>query len=212
MKLQLQQYLILGVIDVSAREHSQRLKLKKYINSGVMLLNVREMRLQNSDSKIIDWINNNNEKIECHDQDIINAVFNSKIKYIDDIWNAQVKKEHDTRFSELKDPSIIHFISPKKPWVFWKPLNATHWSKEYFEALKGTPWEGFNRKYQRRALLTLPLRILYPMGLWRKFIRWIFSIRNSDDRQYKILTLFGAKWQYKKKKIINMNKKEDSHV
>ena len=205
-------YLILGVIDVSAREHSKRLKLKKYINSGVMLFNALEMRRQNSDIQIVDWINKNNEKIECHDQDIINAVFNPHIRYIEDIWNAQVKKEHDTRFSGLEDPSILHFISPKKPWVFWKPLNATHWSKEYFDALKGTPWEFFIRKYKIRAMLTLPFRIFYPMGLGRKFIRWIFSIRNSEDRQYKILTLFGAKWQYKKKKIININLKEDNYV
>lgn len=194
---------ILGVVDVAVKEHSKRLNLKKYINAGVILFNSKVMRNENSDEKIINWINKNNDKIECHDQDVINAVFNEKIKYIEDIWNAQVKKEHDTRFSSIEDPSILHFISPKKPWVFWKPLNVTHWSKEYFEALKGTPWEGFIRTYTIRAFITLPFRIFYPMGIGRKFIRWIFSIRNTDDRQYKILTFFGAKWQYKKKRIIN---------
>ena len=205
-------FFILGIIDVAAKYHALRLGLKKYINAGVILINSEKMREVNSDEKIINWLNNNNEKIECHDQDVINAVFNPEIKYIEDVWNAQVKKEHDTRFSGLEDPSILHFISPKKPWVFWKPLNATHWATEYFEALKGTPWERFIKTYQRRAMLTLPLRLFYPMGLSRKFIRWIFSIRNSDDRQYKILTLFGAKWQYKKKKVVNINQKEDIHV
>ena len=204
--------LILGIIDVAAKYHSLRLGLKKYINAGVILINSKKMRDINSDAMIIDWINSNNEKIECHDQDVINAVFNPEIKYIEDKWNAQVKKEHDTRFSGIKDPSILHFISPKKPWVLWKPLNSTHWAYEYFEALKGTPWEGFIKTYTKRAILALPLRILYPMGLSRKFIRWIFSIRNSDDRQYKILTFLGARWQYRKKRIINSFTKDSNYV
>ena len=194
---------VLGVIDVAAKEHSKRLNLRQYVNAGVLLFNSKEMRKENSDQQIIDWINNNNDKIECHDQDVINAVFNDEIQYIEDVWNAQVKKEHDTRFSSLKDPAILHFISPKKPWTLWKPLNITHWAREYFEALKGTPWESFVKEYRLKAMLFLPIRIIYPMGKPRKFIRTIFSITNTPDRQFKVVTLLGIKWQYKKKNIIN---------
>ena len=77
--------LVLGVVDVSLKEHSKRLNVEKYINSGVLLLNCKKMREENSVEKIIDWINNNQDKIECHDQDVINAVFAGKVDYVENI-------------------------------------------------------------------------------------------------------------------------------
>lgn len=202
-KKEFDESIVLGVIDVAEKEHSKRLNLNKYINAGVILFNSKDMREQNTDAQIINWINQNNDKIECHDQDVINAVFNGKIQYFEDMWNAQVKKEHDTKFSDIENPAILHFISPKKPWVLWKPLNSTHWAVEYFKAIEGTPWENFISTYRIHAALVYPFRILYPMGGFRKVIRWIFSIRNTGDRQYKILTIFGIQWHYKKKNIIS---------
>lgn len=195
--------LILGVVDVSSKEHSKRLNIKKYINAGVILFNSKKMREINSEAAILEWIDKNNDKIECHDQDIINAVFNNKIGYIENEYNTQVKKEKDTIFCSIKDPSILHFISPKKPWVHWKPINSTHWAVEYFNALKGTPWESFIQDFKRKEIIIFPFRFIYPRGLARKFVREIFSITNSDDRQYKIITFLGIKTLYKKNKIIN---------
>ena len=122
---------------------------------------------------------------------------------IENMYNAQVKKLHDTIFSGIKDPAILHFISPKKPWIHWKPLNSTLWAKEYFKALKGTPWKDFVKEYKRKGLLILPLRLLYPYGITRKIVRWIFSLTNSPDRQYKLLTILGIKFKFKKDKAVN---------
>ncbi len=195
--------LVLGVVDVSLKEHSERLNVKKYVNGGVLLLNCKKMREENSVEKIIDWINNNQEKIECHDQDVINAVFNGRIEYIENIYNAQVKKLHDTIFSGIKDPAIIHFISPKKPWVHWKPLNSTPWAREYFKALEDTPWDNFIKQYKKKAMWMLPLRLFYPYGITRKVLRWIFSITNSPDRKHKILRILGVTFKFKKNRVIN---------
>lgn len=194
---------ILGVVDVSEKEHSKRLKTKQYINTGVLLFNSKVLRERNSEEQIIDWITHNQKRIECHDQDVVNAVFNGRIKYLEHEYNTQVKKEHDTIFCDIKDPAILHFISPKKPWCYWKPLNTTHWASEYFSALEGTPWENFVKTYKRNEKLIYPLRYLYPKGISRKIIRFIFSIKNSADRRHKVVTILGINIYFNKKKIIN---------
>ncbi len=195
--------MVYGVVDCSVKEHSVRLGVSKYINAGVLLLNCKKMREENSVQTIIDWIGNNQDKIECHDQDVINAVFDGRIEYVEDIYNAQVKKLHDTIFSKIKDPAILHFISPKKPWVHWKPLNSTPWAVEYFKALKGTPWADFVKKYMKKALWMLPLRLFYPYGITRKIVRWIFSLTNTPDRQYKLLRILGITFKFKKHRVVN---------
>ncbi len=195
--------MVLGVVDCSLKEHSARLGVSKYINAGVLLLNCKKMREEKSVQTIIDWIENNQDKIECHDQDVINAVFDGRIEYVEDIYNAQVKKLHDTIFSGIKDPAILHFISPKKPWIHWKPLNSTYWAREYFKALEDTPWDDFVTEYKRKALWMLPLRFFYPYGIARKVVRWVFSLTNTPDRKYKLLTILGITFKFKKHRVIN---------
>ena len=134
---------------------------------------------------------NNQDKIDCHDQDVINASINDRIEYIEDIYNAQVRRKNLNRFEKLKDPTVLHFISPKKPWSLYKPINSTPWAREYFEALKDTPWEDFIYEYKKQSIKYLIPNLLYPTGIFKNILRTIFSIKNSHDRQYKILTIFG---------------------
>ena len=195
--------LILGVRDVSEEVHSKRLGLKRYINAGVLLINSKRMREQNSVEKMFNWIITNQDKIECHDQDVINASLSGEIGYVEDMYNVQVMRDKEGTFDEIEDPVILHFISPKKPWTVWKPLNSTRWSKEYFKALENTPWEGFIRKYKKQSMWYYPLRVFYPTGSVKTAVRSIFSIRNSDDKSQKIITLLGIKFKTKRTKEIN---------
>lgn len=78
--------LVLGVIDVIASRHAQRLGLKKYINAGVLLMNAKQMREENSVSKILDWLAKNKSEVRLHDQDVINASINDRIGYIENIF------------------------------------------------------------------------------------------------------------------------------
>ena len=183
--------LVLGVEDVSSCDHAKRLNVKKYINAGVLLLNLKQMREENTLQKILDWLSNNQDKIDCHDQDVINASINDRIEYIEDIYNTQVRRKNLNRFEKLKDPTVLHFISPKKPWSLYKPINSTPWAREYFEALKDTPWEDFIYEYKKQSIKYLIPNLLYPTGIFKNILRTIFSIKNSHDRQYKILTIFG---------------------
>ncbi len=198
--------LVLGVEDIAAINSAKRLGLEKYINAGVLLLNTAKMREERSVEKMFNWINENKEKIECHDQDIINAALQDRIKYIDEIYNAQVLREKNSRFDEIPDPVIIHFLGPKKPWTIVKPLNSTHWGREYFTALKNTPWESFIKEYRKKVILYSPLILLYPTGWIRTLIRNIFSVKNTGLKDKKIITILGIQIKIKRRKRIKEGK------
>ncbi len=197
--------LVLGVRDVGFEGGTKRLRIEKYINAGMLLMNSKQMREENTVEKIFNWINDNKDKIECHDQDVINAACAGRIEYIENIYNAQVRKNNYSEFSEIEDPAILHFISPKKPWTLWKPLDYTKWGKEYFEALKNTPWEGFISEYKKKALLYLPLRCFYPTGFLKNLLRGIFSVRNTPDYAQKVVTIFFVPIKFKRRDIEKKN-------
>ena len=84
-----------------------------YINAGVILFNLDEMRKTDIAEKLFKLTAENNFKYQ--DQDAINVVFNGKIKELDCIYNF--KRAHQKAFPE-KTPSakIVHSVGPNKPW------------------------------------------------------------------------------------------------
>ena len=84
-----------------------------YINAGVILFNLDEMRRTNIAEKLFKLTAENNFKYQ--DQDAINIAFNGKIKELDCVYNF--KRAHQKAFPE-KVPSakIVHYVGPNKPW------------------------------------------------------------------------------------------------
>ena len=123
------------------------IKSEKYINAGVILLNLEKIR---NDKKIFDIINimTNKTKLHNNDQTIINYIFYPKIgifqsKYVTFNFYNELHIESFTKLvrtkitsseiiDALKDPTIIHFI-PCRPKV-WDPKTKCRrkifWSKQ----------------------------------------------------------------------------------
>ena len=55
--------------------------IKYYINSGVLLINLDNLRKDNIYTKIIEYLTMNNNTLTFHDQDTINAVCNTKMEF-----------------------------------------------------------------------------------------------------------------------------------
>ena len=197
--------LILGALDVGNISGSKRLDLPLYINTGVLLFNSKQMREENTTAAFFNFIQNDKNTIQNHDQDIINCVCKNRIGIIENTYNAQVIYNDCSDFEKIKDPTILHFISPKKPWVIYKPLCYTHWEKEYFKALKNTPWENFIDDYNKKKKLYFLANLFYPTGKIKNILRSIFSVKNTPDRKYKIITILGIEIQ-KKYKISDKKK------
>jgi len=113
----------------------------KYINSGVLLMNLKAIREQKLDDKMIQLLNT---KWYCFpDQDVINIVCKDKIKYVSNIYNS-------TETTGMVDNAkIIHYIRERKGWVKGCPRSEV-WFNYHNEMIGGLKME----KCRVRATIT----------------------------------------------------------
>lgn len=129
-------------------------KTKDYFNAGILLLNLKKIREDNIVEKL--WqFTEEKSPLEFQDQDVLNAVFENKVKYIDLRWNLSkdvkwILREHtdDKVKAEIeevsKNPFIVHYLGANKPWEYnniyyydfyflddwWKYYRKTEFYKE----------------------------------------------------------------------------------
>ena len=97
-----------------------------YINSGVILLNLKLLREKQDTSKIISYVKKRKYLLCCPDQDIINGLYGEKIGLCDGlIYNLSdraikrfnKKQDKNINLSWVEDNAkIIHYIGKNKPW------------------------------------------------------------------------------------------------
>ena len=111
---------------------------KNYINSGMLVMNLREMRKEKIEQKFIYLLLKYNLEVIAPDQDYLNLLCKDRIKYIDESWDKMPDfgKEYD-----VKDLHLVHFNMMRKPWhyeevpysnVFWEYAKKT----SYYDQLK----------------------------------------------------------------------------
>ena len=96
-----------------------------YINSGVMLMNLKRLREEQNYSDVFDFIEKRKMFLILPDQDIISSLYGSKILALDSFkYNMTEKlyKLHSPFEKELnldwvrKNSVIIHYCGKNKPW------------------------------------------------------------------------------------------------
>lgn len=98
--------------------HKQHIGLDNkdiYINSGVLLMNLKQFRQNNLSKKLISTTKKLHSIIKYADQDIINIVCHNKIKLVNSIYNFtqhNILREKD----KINSACIIHYTGCKKPW------------------------------------------------------------------------------------------------
>jgi len=168
---------IAGVRDSYEKENCERLNLAKYVNAGVLLINLKLCRENNVSDKLLKWSSENQEKILWLDQDVLNVVLQDKIKYLDNINNAQVSELEfgmTKEFNKLADKAVIlHYVGHMKPWMnnrfllsnyYYKYLLKTRFAYKYFILLLSEVFsikEEFSRakKYIVFRVLGLKLKL-----------------------------------------------------
>ena len=108
-------------------EEAVGVKRLEYINSGVLVMNLKKMREENFSKKFLNLLNTYHFDSIAPDQDYLNAMCNGKILYLNEEWDAMPAEGKD----ELKNPKLIHYNLFQKPWcydniqyekVFWNML------------------------------------------------------------------------------------------
>lgn len=144
---------------------------ERYINSGVLVINLKKWRHIDFKTKVIQYMKDHNNNVVHHDQGIINGICNGKILYLEPKFNLmpemitmsskQIKKLYKMKDfyteQQLKEartnPTIIHYICKfyNRPWF----KECTHPYKDSF------------LKYYNGKLISKPLSIKIKL---RKFV------------------------------------------
>ena len=106
---------------------------ENYVNSGVLLLNLRAMREQNVQEKLLQAAQN--PAMHFHDQCAINMVCQGHIHYVDSVWNGLVSynlnelppKYRKKALLDRKNRKIIHWAANQKPWRIPLVTGADEW-------------------------------------------------------------------------------------
>ena len=111
-------------------QHKKRCNIPEnspYINSGVMILNLEMWRQAAENDLFWSFIKENYKKFAINDQDVINYVFQNKIKTIPLRFNVtnhcfgfkpNVLPYHKKQLKAVyQHPAIIHFTNWNKPWI-----------------------------------------------------------------------------------------------
>lgn len=95
-------------------ENAVGVKGTEYINSGVLLMNLKELRERNFDSHFLNLLNTYHFDSVAPDQDYINAMCNGKIHYLSECWDAMPNDNKPA----LEAPKLIHYNLFSKPWCY----------------------------------------------------------------------------------------------
>ena len=113
----------------------------QYINSGVLLMNLKKFRDVKFSQKFLTLLNTYHFDSIAPDQDYLNAMCNGKILYLNEEWDAMPAEGKE----ELKNPKLIHYNLFQKPWcydniqyedVFWKYAKKTDYYDDILEFKK----------------------------------------------------------------------------
>ncbi len=136
-------------MDWFIKYQNKSLKLKNpniYANTGAMIMNIEYLSQEKIITKMLEMANNSNF-IYC-EQDILNVLFNGKIKKVNLSWNyvneqkyikqekiiEHIPKELKEEYNQARScPFILHYAGKRKPWLFINEDKALTWWKYAFQ-------------------------------------------------------------------------------
>lgn len=191
---------VAGVRDLDARRNILRLKTKRYINAGVLLIDSLSMREDKIFHRLVDVLRNETHRLEMHDQDVVAIVLGDTMKYIPDKWNGQIARlPVKEAVSRLHQANILHYVGHKKPWL---PNKRAKFIDNYFKYQRLTPFANTESQYHLKRffwhLSKLPSNLL----------KLIYSKTNSKQGTFRYISILGFLKFKKKRKSPLLDLKE----
>ena len=135
-------YLIGAVEDKYSALMTFRADLEEddiYINSGVLLMNLKKFREEKIENKIFEKLREENN--EYSDQDVLNNICKNKILYLPLKYNLMLTTEDSNAFPKrrheydkaIQSPYILHYAI--KPWIL--PVQYSEYWRKYNDVIRG---------------------------------------------------------------------------
>lgn len=112
---------------------------QQYFNSGVMLMNLDQFRIQEIERKFVYLLNTYHFDTICPDQDYLNILCRNRVLYLDKGWDKMsVNDEYNGT------PNLIHYNMFYKPWQY----KNICYQEFFWEYAQKTPYYNDIRKMQ----------------------------------------------------------------
>ena len=211
-KIDISNYYVAGVADrlqinKKYKKHRKGLGLpstKRYINSGVMLINVKAI---NESEGLREKLESEgfNANYKFKDQDAINVVLYEGIKIIPIKYNASpvIVSRRDEPTCKLygkkklesarKNPVIVHYITRSKPWKYRTEFMAQRWWKYVRMQDRAIKREYLNPFLKKENVMPLSAKILL---ILRNLMRRTGRYYTLFDNKSKFIKWMNGKLRY----------------
>lgn len=95
-------------------ENAIGVKKEQYINSGVLLMNLKKMREVKLGDRFLELLNRYHFDCIAPDQDYLNVMCHEKILYLPISWDAMPVEGKES----MAHPNLIHYNLFSKPWCY----------------------------------------------------------------------------------------------
>lgn len=161
------------------RTHLQDIVSKEsiYFNAGVLLINLYKWRKNDTSKKLIQFLQDNPERIVFWDQDSLNAILYNDYLLLPLRWNLQsdfFEVRGHSRSQEIQEaivnPAIIHYTGSHKPWDY---IDNHPYRQEYYKYLAMTPWQNYKPKRTFKLFIERLIRVYTPSFLLQ-FLKYLY--------------------------------------
>ena len=115
-----------GMSDYVNKIRLSNYEAESYYNSGVLLMNLPQMREEMRPADIFAYAREYEERLILPDQDILNGLYGTRILGVDDsVWNYDARRydrywlgSHGEKDMDwvMQHTAILHFCGKNKPW------------------------------------------------------------------------------------------------
>ena len=104
----------------------------KYFNSGVLLMNLKELRERKFSERFFYLLEKYHFDCVAPDQDYLNAICKDNVVYLDEAWDAMPAEGQEMQ----KNPKLIHYNLNDKPWCY----DGIQYEEYFWEYAKKTEY------------------------------------------------------------------------
>lgn len=117
-------------------EQALDLPFASYINSGVLLMNMKALRDEHFSEHFLHLLQTYHFDSIAPDQDYLNMICRDRILYLDEKWDAMPKELPTYAHEAVAEPQLVHYNLYYKPWHF----SGVMYEDYFWDAAQNSPF------------------------------------------------------------------------